>query len=182
MNITVQVIGKEAVILRLSRMTGYIRDEIITTVRRLAIELQAEVKHKLSGEVLKNQTGTLRRSINISIMEDATSVVASVGTNVVYAAAHEYGFDGLVTVREHIRRGKERMAMATKHYVNKLGVMSTHIAQTGKFGKQSGDIQVRSFTRQMHIPERSYLRSSLKDSAGGIRQELAAAAQRGARR
>jgi len=179
MNITAQVIGKDALILRISRMTGTIRDEIVTTVKRLAIELQREVKRKLSGEVLHNRTGTLRRSINIAVMEDSTSVVASVGTNVVYAAAHEYGFDGEVTVRAHIRRNKAQMAMATKHYVNKLGVVSTHIAQTGKFGKQTGDIQVRSFTRHMHMPERSYLRSSLREESGNIRMELAEAVRRG---
>jgi phage gpG-like protein len=182
MKMTTQVIGKDAVLLRIGNLSGNVHNEVVKTVTRLAIALQAEVKQKLSGEVLHTVTGTLRRSINYSVLQDLSSVVASVGTNVVYAAAHEYGFTGNVTVRAHIRRSKARMLQATKQYVNKFGVVSTHVAQTGKFGKKSGDIQVVSFTRAMNMPERSYLRSSLRESSGNIRQELMDAARRGAKK
>lgn len=178
MKIEAQLIGADSVILRVGQMTNKVKSYLLTTTNRLAIALQALVKNKLSGEVLHNRTGTLRRSINYAVHDDAGSVVASVGTNVVYAAAHEYGFNGDVTVRAHIRRSKAKMALATKHYVNKFGQMSIHVAQTGKYGKQSGDIQVRSFTRHMSMPERSYLRSSLHEQSGSIREALAEAVRK----
>lgn len=46
------------------------------------------VIHKLSGQVLKRQTGTLAKSINYKLLNDYKSVV---GTNVVYGAIHEFG-------------------------------------------------------------------------------------------
>lgn len=46
------------------------------------------VKHKLSGQVLKRKTGTLANSINVRLLNDWTAIV---GTNVKYAAIHEFG-------------------------------------------------------------------------------------------
>ncbi len=61
-------------------------------VLRIGISVQAEVKeNKLSGQVLHVRTGTLRRSINQQVSEDSTGIYGQVGTNVEYAAVHEYG-------------------------------------------------------------------------------------------
>lgn len=46
------------------------------------------VESHLSGQTLKRQSGTLAKSINYKMQGDFTSVV---GTNVKYAAIHEFG-------------------------------------------------------------------------------------------
>lgn len=76
-------------------------------ITRIAIDVTATVKDKkLSGQVLKVQSGRLRRSINYRVTEGATGIEAKVGTNVEYARVHEFGFKGTVTVREHMRKAK----------------------------------------------------------------------------
>jgi phage gpG-like protein len=82
-------------------------------VRSIAYDMVARVKgDKLSGQVLNVRTGRLRRSINARITESTTGIEAKVGTNVEYARAHEFGFKGTVTVKEHMRRGKRVRAHA----------------------------------------------------------------------
>jgi phage gpG-like protein len=98
---------------------------------------------KLTGQVLNVRTGRLRRSITQRVEEEGGSVVGYVGTNVKYARAHEFGFTGNVTVREHLRRTKG--------------------------GKEA---TVRAHSRNMHLPERSFLRSALKDLQPAIRQDI----------
>lgn len=130
-------------------------------VERLSIIVQGGVKEgKLTGQVLHVRTGTLRRSINRKITEDSSGVYATVGTNVVYAAAHEYGFDGEVTVKAHTRRAQQQMALKGKK----------------RPGKSEGTINVREFTRHMHLPEKSFLRSELRDRTPQIQQDLRSAA------
>lgn len=46
------------------------------------------VRHHLSGQTLKRQTGTLAKSINYKLQND---YVSKVGSNVVYAPIHEFG-------------------------------------------------------------------------------------------
>lgn len=124
------------------------------TMTRLSLEVQRHVKqNKLSGQVLHVRTGTLRRSINREVYVNPKSVGFIVGTNVRYAAAHEYGFRGPVTVRQHVRREKKRFAT----YNKKEDVWVVRSKNTGFSG------MVRSHTRIMNIPERSFLRSALRD-------------------
>ena len=64
------------------------------------------VSDKLSGQVLKNRTGTLRRSINQHVEETDTSITGILGADMDiarYARAHEYGFRGTVQVPAHTR-------------------------------------------------------------------------------
>lgn len=147
----------EAMLARLAGSQDRLRENLRTTITRRSITVQAAVKaDKLSGQVLHVRSGTLRRSINRRIDESASGVIATVGTNVRYAAAQEYGFDGDVTVRAHTRRSALQLSAKRKDRV----------------GKSDGLINVRSFTRHMHLPERSFLRSTLKEQAPEIRQEL----------
>lgn len=121
-------------------------------MNRLVITLQRNVKaDKLSGQVLNVRTGRLRRSINTRMEgENTPSVAGYVGTNVVYGRAQEYGFHGVVTVRESLRK------------------------QTKAFGKsiEPVDVVVRSHTRHVNLPEHSFLRSALADMAPTIKLEL----------
>jgi len=137
----------EALLARLAGSQGRLQDNMRRAVDRLSIEIQGLVKQKLSGDVLSVRTGTLRRSINRQVEEQASSVIATVGTNVRYAAAHEYGFSGTVQVKAYTRRTPS-----------------------------GGTANVGAFQRQMNLPKRSFLVSTLNEQANKIRTELRAAA------
>jgi phage gpG-like protein len=107
------------------------------------------VKLKLSGPVLKNRTGTLRRSINYRIAETGTSIKAFVGTNVVYARIHEYG------------------GVTKPHVIMPRNAKALHFLMGGK------DAFAKSVQHPgSKMPERSFLRSTLTDMQSEIRQEL----------
>lgn len=152
--IEIRVVGAEEAILTYKSFGLGLRERLRVAVTRSAIMLTRYVKEqKLSGQVLKNRTGTLRRKINYRISESAEEVAGSVGVELAYGAVHEYGFDGVVTVKEHLR------------------------TITQAFGRS---IAPTTFTmpahqRHMKLPERSYLRSSLAENAPSIRDQLAAA-------
>lgn len=131
---------------RLERMGPLIRERVRDTIQREGIALQRLTKEKLSGPVLRNRTGRLRRSINFRLTETPNAIVGTVGTNVRYARAHEYGFEGTVSVREHTRT----VTMAFGRPIDPV------------------DAVVRAHTAHMLLPERSFLRSSLSERAPSI--------------
>lgn len=116
---------------------------LLRVMNRLSIEVQRGVKDKLTGPVLHVRTGTLRRSINRRVEQIGGGVTATIGTNVKYAGVHEFGFQGTVDVREHVRRMKS----------------GTNVA-------------VRAHARQVDMPERSFLRSTVTDMAPHIKAEI----------
>lgn len=148
----------EAFLAKISAAPEKFRQNMRRVVDRLSILVQTRTKEKLSGPVLHNRTGTLRRSINRVVLDDASGVVATVGTNVRYAAVHEYGFDGEVTVRAHVRKVASR--------------------SVGKGKKQTvqGIAFVQQHQRHMVLPERSFLRSSVRELAPQIRADIKAVA------
>jgi phage gpG-like protein len=131
------------------------KQRLYLRIQELSLKLQRHViEDKLSGQVLKVRTGTLRRSINRRVTMSDTSIQASVGTNVKYARIHEYGFTGPEQVKAHLRK----ITMAF-----------------GKPLKEPRTVNVRAFTRQMNLPERSFLRSALADMTGEILDGMTAA-------
>lgn len=140
-------------------LAGYpdrLMDRLLKISQRWAIKLQGHVKaDKLTGQVLHNRTGTLRRSINQKVTRGPTEIKAIVGTNVSYARPHEFGFQGVVSVREHVRM--QRMAWG-------LPMKDPH------------QVTVRAHPMKMNIPEKSFLRSALADYRDEIVQEMTKAA------
>lgn len=156
--ITAILIGHKDISPYLKKIYPSTLEALNESVGRLALKLLRKVKEeKLSGQVLKNRTGTLRRSINQRIDKTETGVVASVGTNKSYAAAHEYGFTGTVTVKEHMRQIKQAFGRP--------------ISPT--------EVRVRTHSMVMHVPQRSFLRSSLKEMDAEIRTGLRDALKKG---
>ena len=151
-----EIIGGESLVARLDAVGPKIQTKIETTIQRLVLTLMANVQRdKLSGQVLNVRTGRLRRSITQRMQGlGTTSVSGIVGTNVEYARAHEMGFQGTVTVKAHLR-------MMTKAF--------------GKPVKDPHQIQVNSHSRNMNIPEKSFLRSALNDMRPEIKEKLKAA-------
>src|SRR5262245_47305271 len=69
-----------------------------------------QLKH-LSGprpKKLDRLTGRLRQSITHRVDRAGTNVSGQAGTNVKYAAYHEFGFHGVVNVKAHTRIVDER--------------------------------------------------------------------------
>lgn len=168
----------EVLYARLAGMQVKLHQSIVTAVTRLSIKLQANVKGKLTGEVLHVRSGNLRQSINRVINDTPDSVIATVGTNVPYAHIHEYGYDGPENVRAHTRRSSKQMALA-KFRTLKDGTKVEVKGSYRKAGGGDGEISVKAFVRQMHMPETSFLRSSLSDMEDEIRSTLKQAAIEG---
>ena len=158
-----QITGDAEIKAKIDRYPAEVREFLRRTVSKLAIDLQRHVvADKLSGQVLKNRTGTLRRSINQRVQESGTSLTGIVGADMSearYARAHEYGFHGTVEVRAHLR---------------------TITQAFGRALKNPREVQVSAHQVNMNLPERSYLRSSLRDMRQTIldsfRRELGRAA------
>jgi phage gpG-like protein len=131
-----------------------------TKMRQLTINLQKHViNDKLHGQVLKQRSGKLARSIQQESHTDDEVVIGEVFSagDVKYAAIHEFG--GTTPAHDIIPNKADALAFM-------MG------------GKMV-------FARVVHhpgskIPERSFLRSSLADQAAEITEGLKQAAIRGA--
>ena len=149
----------ESFLARLAGTHDRLKQMLRVTVQRLAIEAQGKVKgDKLTGQVLHVRSGTLRRSINQKVIETETGVFGQIGTNVKYAAIHEYGFDGIENVSAHVRRS----------------ALQFSAKRSQRVGKSAGTINVRAHTRHMVMPKRSFLVSTLQDMKVEIQTSLRA--------
>ncbi|HEX3884750.1 MAG TPA: phage virion morphogenesis protein [Stellaceae bacterium] len=148
--ISTYIVGDAQVISLLERITPQVRSHVARTVGSLGLALQRRVQdEKLSGQALKVRTGNLRASINTEVADSGSRVAATVGTGVRYGRVHEYGFQGIVSVRAHLR----------------------HVTQV--FGRPVAATQnVRAHSRQVNLPERSFLRSALREMQGTIQAAL----------
>jgi phage gpG-like protein len=151
--------GEAEAIAALEAMPGSVRHFLEVEVTSLAIMLREHiVRDKLAGQVLNRVSGDLSRSIQeeapIIEGESVLGKVYSAG-DVKYAAVHEYGFHGTVTVKEHLR-----------HMV---------------FGHEVEPFMVGPYAMKVNLPERSFMRSSLADKRQTIIDRLQAAAGQGLR-
>ncbi len=92
------------------------------------------------------KTGRLRRSIKIRSARFQKIVIA---TDVAYAAAHNYGYKGTVSVRSHTRRRYDR---EKEKYTTKTGKQSTRQKKVVK-----SSYTVRQHTRKMNLPQRQFM-------------------------
>ena len=147
--ITGQVIKGKNTAAFLKQVMPALNSAVELAVVRMAIKVQAMAKMKLSGEVLKVRTGRLRRSITFAIEKQTNRVDAIVGTNVKYAAIHEYGGTIPAKVIMPVK------ANALKFQMNGKTVFSK-----------------RAMIPAIKMPMRSFLRSSLNALAPEIRSEI----------
>jgi phage gpG-like protein len=158
--ITAKVTPAATVVERLRGIAPNVRSALENRIQRLTIQLQRHVvQDKLQGQVLNVRTGRLQRSIQQAMITNSDDILGVVSTNVSYAKAHEYGFSGTVTVKEHLRTIKEAF---------------------GKSLKEPVTFTVSSHSAKMNLPERSFLRSALNDMAGDIRTQIQQAVTEGA--
>lgn len=149
--IEASVTGDSAVVASIREQYRKITTNVEQSIGRLTLKLLTRVKvNKLSGQVLNVRSGRLRRSITQKVVNTPSQITGIVGTNVEYARAHELGFNGQVSVKAHLRQIK----MA--------------------WGKRitPRTVEIRAHSRQVNLPEKSFLRSALTDMAPEIRQTL----------
>lgn len=171
------VIGGQAVVERFQKMPERLRVELRVGVGRAALMVQKLTKEKLSDQVLHVRTGRLRRSINVRQMEDAAEVKATIGTNVSYAAVHEFGFTGTVNVKGHLRHATitAKVRGIAKFDAKTMTLKKGRLKTVKLRGAES---QVMAHTRKVNVPERSFLRSALNQMRPEIKIEFQHAVQR----
>ena len=156
--LSVQLVGDRELVAKLQAMPARVHDALLKKVMTLALQLEAKVKQKLSGEVLNVRSGALRRSIFETIQDDPTTVVGKVASSgdVKYAGIHEFG--GTIPAHEIV----PNKAMALAFVIGGKQVFATRV--------EIPDVQ---------MPQRSYLRSSLTEMEPQIVEGLREAVREG---
>lgn len=128
-----------------------LRRRSVVSMGRLVLKLSTKIKaDKLSGDPLKNRTGTLRRSITAKpVMESGNTITGEVSTNVIYARIHEYGGQ----TAPHVILPKRGRALAFT-----MNGRQFVLAKVNHPGSK--------------IPERSFMRSALREMEPEIRAEF----------
>ncbi len=154
-SITGQLIGDRELVAKFGQLSPKVHLRLVKAMHAAMTRLQAYVQSaKLSGQVLHVRTGAGRRSVGEFVEDLAEEVLGKVGIpsgpTLVYMRAHEFGFDGTVSVKEHLRRIKEA------------------------FGRPipPTDVTVGAHTRTMHLAERRWLRSAFDEFRDAIRAVL----------
>jgi phage gpG-like protein len=147
--------GGDTLATRLEAMPDKLAVALREEAGRLGDELRATVVRNLSGGVLQQRTGRLAGSIDVSVEQNGAAVSAKLGTDVPYAAIHEYG--GMIPAREILPQSARALAFPWQG-------------------------RVRFFKRvelpPVQMPERSFLRSALAEMEPEIRSAMAAAVSR----
>jgi phage gpG-like protein len=132
--IKAEVIGSAKVEARLEELSKEMRDGIAKSILMLTIELQRIIQQdKLSGQVLHARTSNLRNSIAYNFNDSGNEINGTVGTNI-----------GAIPYARIHEFG---------------GIIEAKRANFLKF--RIGDRWISK--KSVVIPERSYLRSALKD-------------------
>jgi len=163
--IVARIVGAPAVVRQLgATLPQSARARLRTTIESLGFRLQRMIQEqRLSGQVLRVQSGRLRRSINTRVQDTAQSVTASVGTSVSYGRFWELGFHGVEHVNAYVRRVSGRDVRRAMEGGTRARVAARGIGY------------MRAHTRRVDVEPRSFLRSALTEMAPTIREELALA-------
>ena len=140
--LNVTVVGENELIARFEAMPDRLHAALLKKVSTLTLKLEAKIKQKLSGDVLKVRTGKLRRSIHSRVDATSTSVtgLAASSGDVKYAGLHEFGGK----TKAHIIEPQNAKALAFQ--MSGKQVIVKRVNHPGSV-----------------IPARSFMRSSLKD-------------------
>lgn len=148
MIVNITITGAKEADKKFRRISLAIGAALYVKATELALRLEAHVKtQKLNGQVLNRKSGALARSINNKVTRTVNGVIAKVFSSgdVKYAGIHEYGGK----TAPHIIEPKKAQALA--------------FMMGGK---------MRFFKRVNHpgsrMPERSFLRSSLREQSQEI--------------
>jgi phage gpG-like protein len=139
--LTVRLRGLEPVLAKYAGLRERLHAALLRTVEVETKLLQQHVvEDKLSGQVLRVRTGTLRRSITETVQDAPGVITGRVGTNLGYGLAHEFG--ATIQIPEIVPRRAKAL-----HWMS---------------GGQSV-FAMRARAHPVRLPERSFLRSALAD-------------------
>lgn len=131
---------------------------------------------KHSATTLGVITNRLRQSLRpTKAIIAGQAVISAIGSNVKYAAVHEFGFTGTVNVPQYTRHDSRRdvyAAGASAHFSWKDGKI-----KRGRSAQPiaSGVGVVKAHPMKMHMPERSYIRSTLAERSDAYSRAISAA-------
>jgi phage gpG-like protein len=148
MILNVVITGDRELIRKFESMPAAVRSALAIKVQELALRLEAYIKtSKLDGQVLRRITGRLSRSISNKVMVEEDLVLGTVFSSgdVKYAAIHEFG------------------GQTSPHIIEPKNASVLAFMMNGK----------QVFARRVHhpgskMPERSFMRSSLRDMSEEI--------------
>lgn len=125
-------------------------------------------RNKLLGQVLNRRTGQLIKSIERDTrIVEGQGVVGRIGSNLPYAAVHEFGFAGTQQVRAHIRA--TGASFGRKGGAQYTGKAAARRLRTGSVAFQ----QVKAHARRVNFKERSFVRSAIRDKTQTIMDRVA---------
>jgi phage gpG-like protein len=163
--VTVEVRGDAEVAARFARLSERGVREVRRAIEQLCVQDEALVKQKLSGEVLNVVTGALRSSIFHEVESTGDTIIGRIASSgdVKYAAIHEFG--GTIS------------HPGGTAYIVIAGQGATFISNAVAAGLGTR-ISGRTAPHTIHMPERSFLRSALREMEPKIRTTLEAAVTR----
>lgn len=157
--LNIQVSGDAQIRQRFAAMPERMRAAVLKKVSALTKKLEAKIKReKLSGQVLNVRTGALRRSISSLVESEASDKITGMAIqsgDVKYGRIHEFG------------------GQTAPHVIvpTKATVLAFMMSGKKVFAKRVNHPGSK-------MPERSFMRSSLKDMQPEITEGLLDAARR----
>jgi phage gpG-like protein len=153
--IDIRMTGDAALVARLDSFPDRMHERVVQIMTKLGIDLHAAVVANLSGIILQRRSGKLADAQTWRVDDAASEISAIVGfstADVPYGAIQEFGG----TTKAHLIEAKNAKALAFT-----VGGRLVFAKRTNHPGSK--------------IPERSFLRSALRDIAPAAREEIAAA-------
>lgn len=165
MKLTWDIIGKEEVAAGFADRKAAMVGNVQRTIMAQTTLLEAYIKtSKLHGQALNQRTGRLAASVHSAFFQESeASFYGTVGTNVVYAAIHEFG-------------GTIHHPGGTAFIIDKLTGRASWISNADPLAATLA----RTKPHDIHMPERSYLRSGLADKRNSINAAIRGAVTAGA--
>lgn len=169
-HVSVTVKGDKQLSQRLTKMPENVRNQLRREIHWISLTLFAMVQAKLHGDVLNVDTGLLSQSQNRRVVEAPQVITASVGFNkktVPYGAIHEFG--GRTPPHVILPKRKKALAFVTMGSASMAALSGGSPMVIVKKVNHPGSV----------MPERSFLRSSLREIAPSAREHIAAAVAAG---
>jgi hypothetical protein len=174
--------AQQAAIERLPRrFIEALRPEMDRTNEIIVGHIQAARLSRRGPETLGVRTNRLRLSARPSkAVIEGDSVNATLGSNVRYAAPHEFSFAGTVSVKAHTRKSKPRIATHTHNFTEfnwRSGKMVARVRRV-KVKAKPTEMQVRAHSRKMNIPARAPFQRGIEDKVSLYDQAVGRAVDR----
>jgi phage gpG-like protein len=151
--ISASINGLDALTSRLAALPQTLAERLEQEVERLSGVLRDRVERNLSGAVLQQRSGRLAGSIAVNVERAGLGVSASVTSDAPYAAIHEYG--GTIPAHAILPQSARALAFPWRGQQ--------------RFFKR---VQLPAVT----MPERSFMRSALDETASEIQAAVQTAA------